>query len=133
MIRQEAMRKLLIALLGGVWAIAVPTSFAAEPQAQTQVATVFILEGPPLQSFVPYFDRITAIYEKYGVNVERELWTTSFAGSETGRWVIVVTYPTVEDFAKSGTVVNSPEYQAAQAEVFPKFKLLSSSLQYRAR
>jgi hypothetical protein len=67
-------------------------------------------------------------------NVERELWTTNFAGPESFRWVIVVKYRNVEDFAKSGAVVSSPEYQAANAELIQSgFKVLSSSLQFRAR
>jgi len=133
MIQQNEVRKLLIALLGAVCAITSSVASAAEAQ-PTQVATVFIVEGPPLESFAPYFDKITAIYKEHGASVERELWTTNFAGPESFRWVIVVKYPNVEAFAKSGDVVGSPEYQAANAELIQKgFRVLSSSLQFRTR
>jgi len=134
MIQQKAVRALLIALLGSACAVISSPALSAEAPAPTQVATVFIVEGPPLESFAPYFDKITAIYKKHGANVERELWSTNFAGPESFRWVIVVKYATMQDFANSGAVVNSPEYQAANAELLQKgFNVLSSSLQFRVR
>lgn len=130
----QALGSLLIALLGGVCALVSSDALAAEAQAPTPVATVFVVEGPPQESFAPHFDKITAIYEQHGANVERELWTTNFAGPNSFRWVIVVKYPSMQDFANSGVVVNSPEYQAANAELSQKgFKVLSSSLQLQAR
>jgi len=134
MIRQQKMRTFLIALLGGIWAVAMPTSFAADAQMPTQVATVFIVEGPPTESYAPQFDEVTAIFKKHGMNVERELWRTGFGGTQFSQWILVVKYATPEDFAKSGDVVNSPEYQAAYAETVQKgFKVLSSALQFRVR
>jgi uncharacterized protein (DUF1330 family) len=136
MIRKNELRNFLVALLGSVCALAASMAFAAEAQAPTQVATVFIVQGPAQtqESFIPYFDRITAIYKKHGVNVERELWTTNFAGPESFRWVIVVKYPSLQEFTNAGAALSSPEYQAANAELLQKgFTVLSSSLQFRAR
>jgi hypothetical protein len=132
MIRQKEMRNVLIALLGGVWAITASVAFAAEAQAPTQVAVINIVEGPG--PFAPFFDRYTAIYKKYGLNVERELWYQGFAGPESGRWVVVVKYADMQEFSKSGTVVDSPEYQALGTEFQQKgFRVESTSLQFRVR
>jgi len=134
MIRQRTVRDLIAALLGGICAVTALVASAAEAQAPTQVATVFVVEGPPVQPYAPYFDRFTAVYKKHGMNVERELWQTGFAGSDSFRWVVVVKYATIEDFAKSGAVVSSPEYQAVNADMLQKgFKVLSASLQFRER
>ena len=68
------------------------------------------------------------------MNVERELWGTGFAGTESFQWVVVVKFATMEDFAKSGAVVSSPEYQAVNAEMQQKgFEVLSASLEFRVR
>lgn len=132
MIRQKEMRNLLIALLGGVWAIVAPVALAADAQAPTQVAVVIILEGPA--SPAPLWDKYADVYKKYGVKVERELWGTGFSGPDSGRWVSVVKYANMQEFTKAGTVVNSPEYQALNAELQQKgFKVVSNSLQFRAR
>ena len=134
MIRQREVRNLLIALLGGVCAIAAPIAFAADAQMPMQVAAVYIIEGPPTESYAPQFDKVTAIYKKHGMNVERELWRTAFGGTQFSQWILVVKFASMEDFAKSGSVVNSPEYQAAYEETVRKgFKVVSSALQGRVR
>lgn len=127
------MRRLRFLLLVAMLAIAAPIATAQE--APTQVAVVHIVDARnATEPYPPLHDKFTAVWKKYDVSVERELWATGFAGPEAGRWVVVIVFPTIEAFAKSSRVVDSAEYQALNAEVQRKgFRVESSSLQFRAR
>lgn len=127
------MRKLRFVLLAALGTMA--ASIAAAQEAPTQVAVVHIVDGRnATEPYPALHDKYTAIWKKSGAQVERELWGAGFAGPDTGRWVVVIKFPSIEAFAKSNAVVDSAEYQALNAELTQKgFRVESSSLQFRAR
>jgi hypothetical protein len=84
----------------------------ATPNEAPHVTQVIVLDvGPHMQKFINLTDRASAMAKKYESTGTVRYWTSTWAGSETGRVIVTVEFPSLTSMAASiGRMSASPEY-----------------------
>jgi hypothetical protein len=106
-------------------------SSAAPPAAAPHVTEIIVLDvGAHMQKLLELSKRMEAIQTKYQSTGKARIWEGSWAGSEAGRVIVTVEYPSLRSLAESQDRTRGvPELEALFAEVDASgIKVLSDSL-----
>jgi hypothetical protein len=101
---------------------------SAEPPRVTQVIVLDV--GANMQKFNDLSSRVNSIATKNQSTGKTRYWITTLAGSEVGRVIVTIEYPSLISFAQSQAKMDaSPEFQQWQKDAQASgIKELSSSL-----
>ena len=119
--------------LASLMAAAVTTvSSAAPPTPAPRVTEVIVLDvGSHMQKLLEIARKIDALGVKYHDAGKARIWQSSLAGSDTGRVVVTIEYPSLLSYAQSDdrTRAGAAEYAPVFAELDASgIKILSDSL-----
>ena len=122
---------ILLAASFVVGAIMTAVSSAAPPAAAPHVTEVIVLDvGAHMQKLLELSKRMEAIQTKFQGTGKARIWQGSWAGSEAGRVIVTVEFPSLRSLAESEDRTRGvPELEALFAEVDASgIKVLSDSL-----
>jgi hypothetical protein len=116
--------------------LALVFAFAMAPspsmaQAAPKVINVLTYDvAGDMPKFLELYKRAMVIMEKYGSTGESRLWTSTFAGPNTGTVAVAIEYPSMVSMAESGAkVFPSPEWKKLTDEFgATDMRILSNSV-----
>jgi hypothetical protein len=110
---------------------AVTTVSSAAPPPAPRVTQVIVLDvGAHMQKFLEFARRMDAIQTKYQSAGKARVWQSTWAGSEAGRVIVTVEYPSLRSLAESDDKTRgAPELATLIGELDASgIKVLSDSL-----
>jgi len=112
------MRTQIILVASCILATVAAVSSAAPPAGPPRVTEVIVLDvGANMQKFSDLSSRVNAIATKYQNTGKTRYWATTWAGSEVGRVIVTIEYPSLVSMAESiAKMEASPEFQQWQKD-----------------
>ena len=112
------MRTPIILVASCIVATVAAASSAAPPAGTPRVTEVIVLDvGTNMQKFSDLSSRVNAIATKYQNTGKTRYWVTTWAGSEVGRVIVTIEYPSLVSMAESMAKMEaSPEFQQWQKD-----------------
>jgi hypothetical protein len=117
--------------VGLIIAVASTMSSAAPPASAPRITEVYVLDvGQNLPKFIELSKRIDALVKKYGSQGTSHYWIGQWAGSDVGKVIVTVEFPSLMALAQDEEKFqNNPEFQQWQADAAASgVKLLSQSI-----